>query len=171
MESLATPFEGIAQGITNLGNHFSNIFSYLNPSSDNFILKRVISFLTNIVDFINPFSQNFFGKRIVDFIAELLKDMFIPDEDIFGNLRYDFENKFQFTTQISNLFKTLLNDFNYGDNVPSFSITYEGVKANIIDFGPYLEYRSWLHTIILSISWFIFVRKTFNKIPGLIGGI
>ena len=171
MEGLATPFKSIAQGIVKLGEHFSKVLDFLNPLSDNFILKKLWEFLTTIIDYLNPFSENFFGLKLIEFIGDLLEYLFIPKEDLFGSLRTEIENKFQFTKQISNLFETLLNDFNYGDNIPTFNITYEGVTANIIDFSPYLEYRSWLHTIILGISWFIFIRKTFNKIPFLIGGI
>ena len=148
MEGLATPFEGIAQGIVNLGQHFSNVLSYL-----------------------NPFSENFFGIKLVEFIGDLLSNLFVPKEDIFGNLQENLRNKFYFTTQIQEIFESLLNDFDYGDSVPSFSITYYGKTLNIIDFSPYLEYRSWLHAIILGISWFVFIRKTFYKIPGIIGGI
>ena len=148
MEGLANPFEGIAQGIVNLGEHFSNVISYL-----------------------NPFSENFFGIKLIEFIGDLLSNLFVPKEDMFGNLQENIKNKFYFTTQIQEIFESLLNDFDYGDSVPSFSITYYGKTVDIIDFSPYLEYRSWLHAIILGISWFIFIRKTFYKIPGIIGGI
>ena len=113
MEGLATPFEGIAQGIVNLGQHFSNVLSYL-----------------------NPFSENFFGIKLVEFIGDLLSNLFVPKEDIFGNLQENLRNKFYFTTQIQEIFESLLNDFDYGDSVPSFSITYYGKTLNIIDFSP-----------------------------------
>lgn len=187
MEGLATPFEGIAQGIVTLGEHFSNVLSYLNPFSENFLLKDLLNwlnpasdefilkqlweFLTNIVSYLNPFHENFLGYKIVELIGNLLSDLFVPEENIFGNLQENIRNKFYFTTQIQQIFESLLNDFDYGDSVPSFSITYYGKTANIIDFSPYLEYRSWLHAIILGISWFVFIRKTFYKIPVIIGGI
>ena len=171
MEGLATPFEGIAKGIVKLGEHFSSVLDFLNPTSENFILTQLWEFLTNIVSFINPLHENFFGRKLVEFIGDLLNDLFVPEDDIFGNLQENIRSKFYFTTQIQEIFESLLNDYDYGDSVPSFSITYYGKTVDIIDFSPYLEYRSWIHSIILGISWFIFIRKTFYKIPGIIGGI
>lgn len=148
-----------------------NLFDWLNPFSENFILKQLWDFLTNIVSYLNPFSENFLGRKLVELIGNLFNDLFVPDEDIFGNLQNDIRSKFYFTTQISDIFNNLLKDFDYGDEVPSFNISYYGKTLSIIDFSPYLEYRTWLHTIILAIAWFIFIRKTFNKIPKLIGGV
>lgn len=150
---------------------FKDLFSWLNPTSENFILKKLWDFLINMISYLNPLDDNFLGKKIVELIGNLLSDLFVPKEDIFGNLKDNLQNKFSFTTQIQEIFENLLNDFNYGDSVPSFTITYYGETLNIIDFTPYLEYRSWLHAIILGISWFVFIRKTFYKIPGIIGGI
>lgn len=168
--------ESITSGLSYINpfsEHFilKEIINWLNPASEDFILLKLWNFLTDIVSYLNPFSENFFGLKLVEFIGDLLKELFIPDEDLFSNLQIEIQNKFKFTTQISQLFETLLSDFDYGDKIPSFSINYEGVSVDIIDFSPYLQYRTWLHSIILGISWFIFIRKTFYKIPNLIGGV
>lgn len=168
--------DAITQGLTYINPFDENfilkdLLDWLNPTSENFILKQLWEFLTNIISYLNPFHENFLGRKLVELIGNLLNDLFVPEEDIFGNLQENIRNKFYFTTQIQEIFESLLNDFDYGDSVPSFSITYYGKTVNIIDFSPYLEYRSWLHAIILGISWFVFIRKTFYKIPGIIGGI
>lgn len=175
-ESLGLVKDSITQGLSFI-NPFNenfilkNLLDWLNPTSEEFILKQLWEFLTNIVSYLNPFHENFLGRKLVELIGNLLSDLFVPEEDIFGNLQENIRNKFYFTTQIQEIFESLLSDFDYGDSVPSFSITYYGKTVNIIDFSPYLEYRSWLHAIILGISWFVFIRKTFYKIPGIIGGI
>lgn len=189
MELLTNPVKGLLDVLNPLSENFflktlfnwfdktndnfvlKDLFSWLDPTSENFILKKAWDFFESIINFLNPAHENFFGRKLVEFIGELLNDLFVPKEDIFGNLQENIRNKFYFTTQIQEIFESLLIDFDYGDSVPSFSITYYGKTANIIDFSPYLEYRSWLHAIILGISWFIFIRKTFYKIPGIIGGI
>ena len=150
---------------------FKNLLDWLNPTSENFILLKLWNFLTDIISYINPFHENFFGIKLVEFIGDLLKELFVPDENIFINLQEEIQNKFYFTTQIRDIFNGLLEEYDYGDSVPSFNITYYGKTVNIIDFSPYLEYRSWLHAIILGIAWFMFIRKTFNNIPKLIGGV
>ena len=119
MEGLATPFEGIAQGIVTLGEHFSNVLSYLNPfsenfllkdlldwlnpTSENFILKKLWDFLTNIVSYLNPFHENFLGNKIAELIGNLLEDLFIPKQDHFGELNSKINEKFGFISQFKDL--------------------------------------------------------------------
>ena len=119
MEGLATPFEGIAKGVVTLGEHFSNVLSYLNPFSENFILKDLLSwlnpasedfillklwnFLTDIISYLNPFSENFFGKKLVELISNLLEYLFIPQQDHFGELNEIINTKFGFIGQFKDL--------------------------------------------------------------------
>lgn len=173
----ADTLEDIGEFNTSVGTWFSDLgsniatwFSNLGTSLGNWFAD-LGSNLKNLLSYINPFDENFLGKKLVELIGDLLNDLFVPKDDIFGNLKDNLQSKFYFTTQIQEIFENLLNDFNYGDSVPSFTITYYGKTLDIIDFSPYLEYRSWLHAIILGISWFVFIRKTFYKIPKIIGGI
>ena len=69
------------------------------------------------------------------------------------------------------MFSTLLGNVDYGTTTPSFSITYYGQTVNIIDFSLFVNYRIWLHGIILAIAWFMYIRKLFNKLPNIIGGV
>lgn len=119
MEGLATPFKGIAQGIVNLGEHFSKVLNYLNPfhdnfilkdlldwlnpTSENFILKKLWDFLVDIVSYLNPFSENFFGLKLVEIIGELLEKLFIPQQDHFGELSEKINSKFGFIGQFKDL--------------------------------------------------------------------
>jgi hypothetical protein len=49
-------------------------------------------------------------------------------------------------------------------------MTWKGVTFSLIDFSLFLNYRVWLHGIVLAIAWFIFIFKTFKKLPSIIGG-
>lgn len=69
------------------------------------------------------------------------------------------------------MFSSLLGNVNYGESIPKFSIQYAGQTLDIIDFSLFVNYRVWLHGIILAIAWFYFIRKLFNKLPALIGGV
>ncbi len=64
-----------------------SIIDYLNPFSDNFILKKLWEFLTTIISYINPFSDNFLGKKLVELLGDLLKWLFIPSDDYFSNIK------------------------------------------------------------------------------------
>lgn len=179
MEGLATPFEGIAQGIVNLGKHFSNVLDYLNPLSDNFILKSVISGIGNILDYINPFSDNFFGYKIVEFFKNLFIELFVPQQDQFTEFVNKIKSNFGFVEQIKELVQNLFS-FNNSpyyistqtDNVisnyPKWEIEYYGVKVNIIDFEVFDKYRGTVHGIIIGVMYISFLWRLFRRLPSII---
>ena len=68
------------------------------------------------------------------------------------------------------MFSKLLGFSNYGEDVPSFSLTWYGTTVAIIDFSLFLNYRTWIHGIILAIAWSVFIFKTYRKLPSIIGG-
>lgn len=174
---MATPFEAIKEGLENLGNFFSDLLldigsmlQWLNPLSDEFFLKGLISFLGEALSYINPLSENFFVYKLIELLRDLLEFLFVPKTNPFENLATKFEEKFAFVNQIKDLLNSLLGFNNYGEEVPTFNMTWHGVTFALIDFSMFLEYRLWLHGIILAISWFIFIFKTYKKLPAIIGG-
>lgn len=194
---LEVPFKAIQDGLNAIGqgigkfldwlNPFSEDFflkgmfeflgkalSYINPFDENFILKDVFSFLGEIISYINPFSENFFVYKLLELLWKLLIDLFnllfVPAENPFDGLKVKFDEKFGFVNQIKDLFSGLLGFRNYGETAPSFNLSWKGVQFALIDFSMFLNYRLWLHGIILAIAWFVFIRKTFNKLPSIVGG-
>lgn len=187
MEGLATPFERIAQGIVKLGEHFSNVLSYLNPFSENFILKNLLNwlnptsedfilkklwdFLTNIISYLNPFHENFFGRKLVEFIGDLLESLFIPQQDHFGELNNKINIKFGFIHQVKDLVYSLFPEnttLSYAP--PNWSVTYEGVTINIIDWSAFEKYRGYLHGLIIFIMWGAYLIRLYKRIPSIIYG-
>lgn len=162
-EDLGTWFSDLT---TDIGEFFSNLGTSIGSW-----FTSLINSLANLLSYLNPFDENFLGKKLVELIGNLFEFLFVPEEDFFTEFQENIKAKFYFTSQISDIFSVLLEDFDYGDEVPTFNISYYGKTLSIIDFSPFLEYRVWLHSIILAIAWFIFIRKTFNKIPKLIGGV
>lgn len=156
-----------------------NILDTLNPLSDKFFLKQLFDvlnpfsenfFLKTLFDWINPFSENFIGKKIVELFQNLFELLFVPKNNPFESLSSKFDEKFSFVGQIKDLFSSFLGFNNYGDNVPSFTLTWYGTTVAIIDFSLFLDYRTWIHGIILAIAWAIFIFKTYRKLPSIIGG-
>lgn len=171
MEGLAVPFNAIKEGLSNIFNGIGTILSYLNPFSDNFILKSVINFLNEMLQYINPFNEEkFFGYKIIELFSNLLKSLFVPETNPFTDLSSKFNEKFIFVSQIKDLINSLLGNVDYGNSTPSFNFTWYGTTISIIDFSLFLEYRVWLHGIILAIAWYMFLHKLFKKLPGIIGG-
>lgn len=193
MEGLEIPFKAITEGITsiltNLGNmlqwfnpfsdefflkglftFLGNALSYINPFDDNFILKNVLSFLSELLSYINPFSENFFVYKLIELLGDLLEFLFVPEANPFDEISTKFNEKFAFVNQIKDLLNGLLGFNNYGNNAPTFNMTWFGVTFAFIDFSMFLDYRLWLHGIILAIAWFIFIFKTYKKLPSIIGG-
>jgi len=189
LEGLATPFQGIAQGIVNLGTHFTNILNYLNPFSDNFILKNVIEFLGNIISYLNPFSENFIlknvidflgnlvsyvnpfsdnflGKKIVELFSDLLNTLFVPTQDHFTELSNKFNQKFAFISQIEELVSDLFTvSSTASDSAPEWNITYEGTTVNIIDFTAFEQYRGVVHGIIIAVMYIPFFLRLYRRLP------
>lgn len=149
---------------------FTNFIDWFNPFSDNFILKKLWEFLTNIISYINPFSENFFAYKLIDLLGDLLKWLFVPENNPFDELSNKFNEKFAFVNQVKTLVNDLLGYSNYGDKTPTFDMTWRGVTFALIDFSLFLDYRNWLHGIILAIAWFVFIFKTYKKLPSIIGG-
>lgn len=68
--------------------------SYLNPFSDNFILKGILEFLGNILDYINPFSDNFILKDIINYINPFSNDFILKGVLEFLGSILDYINPF-----------------------------------------------------------------------------
>lgn len=149
---------------------FSNFFSWFNPFSDNFILKKLWEFLTNIISFINPFDDNFLGKKVIELLSDLLNLLFVPQNNPFEKLSSKFNEKFSFVEQLKSFANNLFGNTDFGDSTPTFNMTWHGVTFALIDFSLFLQYRSWLHGIILAIAWAVFIFKTYRKLPTIIGG-
>ena len=165
---MATPFQGIAQGIVNLGKHFSNVLNYLNPLSENFILKSVINGIGNILSYINPFSENFFGYKIVEFFKNLFIELFVPQQDQFTEFSNNIKSKFGFVDQIKELVQNLFSFDNspYSTqsedtmaNYPKWEIEYYGTKVNIIDFEAFDKYRGVVHGIIICVMYISYLWR------------
>ena len=141
------------------------------------ILDLIVNFFIDLLngigkmlEWFNPFHENFFVYKLIELFKNLFDFLFIPKNNPFEILSTKFDEKFGFIKQIETLFISLLGYNNYGINVPVFNITWNGLTFPIIDFSVFISYRVWLHRIILATSWFIFIRRTFNKIPKIIGG-
>lgn len=83
MVSYLNPFSEnfILKGVIDV---IGNILNYINPFSEDFLLKDVLDFLGNILSYINPFSENFILKDVIDFLGNILSYINPFSENFFG---------------------------------------------------------------------------------------
>lgn len=169
--------DAITQGLTYINPFDENfilkdLLDWLNPTSENFILKQLWEFLTNIISYLNPFHENFLGRKLVELLGSLLEDLFIPQQDHFGELSENINSKFGFINQVKELVYSLfnLNNEESYEGTPNWSITYEGVTVDIIDWTAFEKYRGYFHGLIIFIMWGSYLIRLYKRIPAIIYG-
>lgn len=153
MEGLATPFEAIAQGIRTIGEHISNIISY-----------------------INPFSEKFFGRTIVENIGNLLRDIFVPDTTAISERLESIKSKFGFVEGIAqtiNQFREIMENTSVSTgltiNIPKNSANINSLK--VIDVSWYEPFKPYGDMVITALIYLFFGWRVYVDLPSIIGGI
>lgn len=156
---------GITGVFTPVIDNVGKILDFLNPFSDNFILKRLWNFLTDIVSYINPFSDNFFGKKLVDLIGNLFKTLFIPSEnyftDKFSNLKESFTNRLSYQSYIDVLEQTnlIVAHEQISIDIDNYKVGTNNISVSkFIDFSVFDKYKSTYYRFY---SWFYFYIFSF----------
>lgn len=147
LENVKTIITNIANLPSNIANAIKNFFSDL--------LSGIITGLNNLKD----------G------IIQGLKDLFIPSDNAFTDIKEIVNDKFGFISQIKDLFSAFVNyTFADSETPPEFTITYKGNEISIIDWSLYAPYRMTVHFIIIAISYLSFIMRLYKRLPGYIGG-
>lgn len=147
------------------------LLNWLNPLSEDFILLKLWEFLTDIISYLNPFDENFFGYKIIELIGDLLNYLFVPQQDHFGELNTKINSKFGFIGQVKDLVYSLFPENTTLSNTPpNWTITYEGITVNIIDWSAFEKYRGYLHGLIIFIMWGAYLIRLYKRIPSIIYG-
>ena len=168
--------EKISDIFSPLWDFITNILSWLNPFSENFILLKLWEFLSDILSYLNPFSDNFFGNILVEKIGTLLKNIFIPDEDYFSNkiadLKSNLNNKIGYQDYIDTL-QNIENvqESNIGDiYLNNYKINGVEISSKFINFENILKYRNLWFGIVRGIFYISLLIFDINYIYKLIRG-
>lgn len=159
MEGLAVPFTAIADGINNLwdgiADFFENVIDLLNPASDNFFLKK--AFVPT-----EPINEKF--NDTVTTLKEkfpLINDIERVENEIIQEIENEVESE-----QGIGIMGT------QNSNIPEFFISlpskYGGTQVRIIDFTAFEYARGFIHTFILLVAYWKFMRRTIKRIPTII---
>ena len=152
-----------------------NILSYLNPFDENFILKDVIDFLGNILSYINPLDENFFGYKLIELLGDLLQFLFVPSEERITALTDTVSSKFSFVTTISNGINSLKDVLTNTNSVPSITISLGASKYTnafnfTFDLAWFSQFKPYTDIIITGFVYIAYLWRLFIKLPGILVG-
>lgn len=109
--------------------------------------------------------------EIADKIGNKLKELFVPEEiTAIEDIKATVNDKFPFIAQLGDIFDGLFN-FDDESAPPTFTFSWKGVEAPIIDFAPFVSLRTPIQVIIALFVWLRFVMWLVDFVPKLLGGI
>lgn len=140
-------------------------------------VKEIFSNLKDIAGTVFDIPQHIenLGKNFKQYLEEL----FIPsDNNNFTKIKVRIETKFGFISQII----TFLQDFNkivWTDEPLDTKINFSSAhnfdpdynfEVNFINLELYDKYKPTVDALIIFISYFFFIRRLLQRLPGIIGG-
>lgn len=155
---MATTIENITQ-----------ILSYLNPLSENFILK-------DLLDWLNPMSENFFVYKLIDLFSELLNFLFVPSEDTVNNLVDSVKSKFSFIDNIKSSVVNVENVLEGAESAPTLTVHVNSTKhtkeqdLKILDLSWYVPFKKYGDMILTGFIYAFFIWRIYISIPSIISG-
>ena len=163
--------------LNDLFTFLSNLLSPINPFSEDFILKDVISGIGSLVDYINPFSENFFVYKLIELLGDLLKWLFVPSDDFFSsnidNLKSMLSKKIPYEDYIQ-----IFGDVENVTGSSSGSISLNGYKINgitfnsdnFIDLGFITKYKDTWYSWTRGVIYILVIIYNINQVMKLFRG-
>lgn len=109
--------------------------------------------------------------NIATAIGNKLKELFVPDEiEAITDIKNTVNEKFPFISQLADIFDGLFS-FSDSSTPPTFTFSWKGADAPIIDFAPFVSLRTPIHVIIALFVWIRFIMWLVDYVPKLLGGI
>ena len=155
----------------------SDIISFINPFSEDFILKDFFEGFGNLLDWLNPFSENFFVYKLIELLGNLLEWLFVPDDNYFSNniddLKSSLSAKIPYEDYIQ-MFETI-QQVESGQDI---SIDLNGYTVagkeyglnNFIDFGWITQYKDTWYAWVRGIIFILLIIYNINQIMKLFRG-
>ena len=164
----------IGQVFSGLFNTVAEILNYINPFSENFILKDIINFLGNLLSYINPFSDNFIGYKLIELLGDLLEWLFIPSDDYFTvkftDMKDGLLSKLSYDSYISAL--ESINNANVSNTVVSLDGYTVGnttvSNSNFINFDFITQHKDTWFSWIRGICFILLALYNINSIYRLV---
>lgn len=159
-----------------LWNFITNVLSWLNPFSDNFILLKLWDFFTTLISYINPFSDNFFGKKLIEMFQDLFKFIFVPSEERINAITNTIKAKFEFVDSVKTAINSVKDILNNLGNAPKITLNLKATKyteaqnAVVFDLSWYAPYKTYGDLVITGFVYLMFIWRLFVTLPNIING-
>ena len=151
-----------------------DILNFLNPFSEDFILKYVIEFLGNLVSYINPFSSNFIGYKLIELLGNLLKSLFIPKQESLTQFQAAWQEKLGFIDSIKISINSIQNMLNNVNDVPEYKLNinskYYNGELTVMSLNWYTPFKPYGDLVITGFVYILFIFRIFTHLPGIISG-
>lgn len=139
------------------------------------MLQRILNALRDIRDLILGIPS--FLQGILDGILGI-KDKLPVNKDPaqqaldFADLKQLLEDKLGLFAQLKEFLEAIVNS-TYNSEKPQFVIDMQGNlgvtgEYEIINFDAYDQYRPYILNFIAALSWFVFIKRLYRKIPNMI---
>ena len=138
------------------------------PSQIYNFFKGVIDGIKNKVIEIKDTLSNLV-KNLVDAFVTMLKDLFIPKEDILGEVKSKCDEKFKIISQVQEQVEKIKNIAS-SETLPIIKFTYKDKEYKILDLNPFANYLNPIKYLIAALIWIKFIISLYNKAPYLVGG-
>ena len=155
----------------------SNIISFINPFSEDFILKDFFEGFGNLLDWLNPFSESFFVYKLIELLGNLLEWLFVPDDNYFNNnidnLKSSLGEKIPYEDYID-MFGDIENV--EGGNTSNINLNGYIVAGkqfglnNFINFSWILQYKETWYSWARGIVFILLIIYNINQIMKLFRG-
>lgn len=147
-----------------------NIFSKIREIGENIanlpqnIADKIGNFFTDLKNSVSLCISN-----LKDNILNGLEYLFKPSDNNFTEIQEIFDDKFKFASQITGFFKDF-TEVRFLDKPPDTNITVYGQTVSFINWDLYDRYKGFVDTIIISCSYYFYIRRLIRRLPGIIGG-
>lgn len=130
------------------------------------VIDNIKDGFVTLLDYLNPFSDNFILKMAVIPRAGFL-------EEYVNELKSIFDIRFRLIYDALDYVKFLIDyNVSEGGEPPVYEITmpakYGGDTFSVVDFSYFSNYRTYILNFIRFIAWFMFIKRIIKKFPLII---
>lgn len=185
LKDILSSIANIAEAIGNvigplfspLWNFITNVLSWLNPFSENFILLKLWDFFTTLISYINPFSENFFAYKLIDLFQDLFKFIFVPSQERIDAIINTVKAKFEFVDSVKTAINSVKDILNNLGNAPKITLNLKATKYTeaqntvVFDLSWYAPYKTYGDLVITGFVYLMFIWRLFVTLPNIVNGV
>lgn len=180
----------IGNFFTTIFEFLANIVNYLNPTSENFILKKLWEFFTELLSYLNPLHENFILRDIVDFVVnfvDIIIHIVVPTDSQWEEIKSNYSDLGTTITEhipFWSFVKSTITDAQNTDiipndflviKMPSFSFyggqTEETKYFDVLEaYEPYRIQVRGLLLLIVYVCAFVYIIKLITDYSANVGG-